>query len=100
LRSSTTEVERQAYDTLNGVVADAKGRRLAPIVVIEIRDNGVIEPSQLNSTLQLLHSKTRVVLRQRDHSVAVKLPADPVRTTRRMRPAHLGYRDRLGTGGD
>jgi peptidoglycan/LPS O-acetylase OafA/YrhL len=55
-------VGRQAYDTLNDVTTDEKAGRLAPIVVIHIGDNGVIEPSQLNSTLQLLHSKTRVVL--------------------------------------
>jgi hypothetical protein len=52
---------RQAYDVLDDIAAQSHAGTLEPDVLIHIGDNGIIDPSQLKSTLQLLQNK-RVVM--------------------------------------
>jgi peptidoglycan/LPS O-acetylase OafA/YrhL len=52
---------RQAYDVLDDIASQARAGTLEPDVLIHIGDNGIIDPSQLKSTLQLLRNK-RVVM--------------------------------------
>jgi peptidoglycan/LPS O-acetylase OafA/YrhL len=52
---------RQAYDVLDDIADAARAGTLEPDVLIHIGDNGVIDKSQLISTLQLLRDK-RVVM--------------------------------------
>lgn len=53
---------RQAYDVLDDIAAAARAGRLEPDVLIHIGDNGIIEKSQLISTLRLLQSKRVVIM--------------------------------------
>jgi peptidoglycan/LPS O-acetylase OafA/YrhL len=56
------KVGEQAYTLLPQVMQDAAAGVLAPIVVIQTGNNGVIDGSQLTATLNALRSRHRVVL--------------------------------------
>jgi peptidoglycan/LPS O-acetylase OafA/YrhL len=53
---------RQAYDVLDDIAAQARAGTLEPDVLIHIGDNGIIDPGQLKSTLQLLQNEDKRVV--------------------------------------
>jgi hypothetical protein len=55
-------VGRQAWDTLDDVVAAHRAKKLAPVVLIHTGNNGVISPQQLTATLGGLADRSKVVL--------------------------------------
>jgi len=62
-RSRVNAIEgRQAHAVLDAVVAAHQQGQLGPVVVIHTGNNGVIEPSQLASTLSALSDRQRIVL--------------------------------------
>jgi hypothetical protein len=55
-------VGRQAFDVLDDVAADARANTLRDDVLIHTGDNGIISPAQLESTLDALRDRSRVLL--------------------------------------